>query len=162
MGSARTGCCAGALRNAEDERVIGTALDHKHPAYALMLEDKPYTGRARLFGRDYMTHYEPLTDAEGRTVGILFVGQDYGDGLAALKDQLRKRYHLTYRPVQHQRRRHRIEHEQEDHRHQHHHLLLLRLSGKILMIKLWVILPLLSRVVVRRRVIVYCLFPLSR
>ena len=64
------------LRNAEDERVIGTALDHKHPAYALMLEDKPYTGRARLFGRDYMTHYEPLQDAEGSTVGILFVGQN--------------------------------------------------------------------------------------
>ena len=77
------------LRNAEDQRVIGTALDHKHPAYALMLEDKPYTGRARLFGRDYMTHYEPLQDAEGNTVGILFVGQNYGDGLAALKDKLR-------------------------------------------------------------------------
>jgi methyl-accepting chemotaxis protein len=77
------------LRNAEDARVIGTALDHKHPAYALMLEDKPYTGRARLFGRDYMTHYRPLQDAEGKTVGILFVGQNYGDGLAALKDKLR-------------------------------------------------------------------------
>ncbi|KRA51192.1 hypothetical protein ASD77_16445 [Pseudoxanthomonas sp. Root65] len=77
------------LRNAEDQRVIGTALDHKHPAYALMLEDKPYTGRARLFGRDYMTHYQPLQDAEGNTVGILFVGQNYGDGLAALKDKLR-------------------------------------------------------------------------
>ncbi|MFT3668542.1 MAG: Cache 3/Cache 2 fusion domain-containing protein [Pseudoxanthomonas sp.] len=77
------------LRNTENERVIGTALDHKHPAYALILEDKPYTGRARLFGRDYMTHYEPLKDAEGKTVGILFVGQNYGDGLAALKDKLR-------------------------------------------------------------------------
>ncbi|MBD9467547.1 Cache 3/Cache 2 fusion domain-containing protein [Pseudoxanthomonas sp. PXM01] len=77
------------LRNTQDERVIGTALDHKHPAYALMLEDKPYTGRARLFGRDYMTHYQPLQDAEGKTVGILFVGQNYGDGLAALKDKLR-------------------------------------------------------------------------
>ncbi|MDR7071020.1 HAMP domain-containing protein, partial [Pseudoxanthomonas japonensis] len=77
------------LRNTENARVIGTALDHKNPAYALMLEDKPYTGRARLFGRDYMTHYQPLQDAEGRTVGILFVGQNYGDGLAALKDKLR-------------------------------------------------------------------------
>ncbi len=77
------------LRNVEEQRVIGTALDHQHPAYALMLEDKPYTGRARLFGRDYMTHYQPLQDATGATVGILFVGQNYGDGLAALKDKLR-------------------------------------------------------------------------
>jgi methyl-accepting chemotaxis protein len=78
------------LRNLKDERVIGTALDHAHPAYALILQDKPYTGRARLFGRDYMTHYEPLQDAEGKTVGILFVGQNYSDGLAALKDKLRQ------------------------------------------------------------------------
>ena len=78
------------LRNTENERVIGTALDHKHPAYALAMQDKPYTGPARLFGRDYMTHYRPLQDAQGQTVGILFVGQNYSDGLAALKEKLQQ------------------------------------------------------------------------
>jgi methyl-accepting chemotaxis protein len=78
------------LTNDKHERVIGTALDHQHPAYAGLLAGKPYTGRSKLFGRDYMTHYRPITDAAGKAVGILFVGINYGDGLATLKDQLRR------------------------------------------------------------------------
>ncbi|WP_454831177.1 Cache 3/Cache 2 fusion domain-containing protein [Pseudoxanthomonas wuyuanensis] len=77
------------LTNEQGERVVGTALDHAHPAYPLMLQDQPYTGPARLFGRDYMTHYRPLKDADGQTVGILFIGQNYSEGLAGLKQQLR-------------------------------------------------------------------------
>ena len=78
------------LTNDKGERVIGTALDHKHPAYPLMLAGKPYTGRAKLFGRDYMTHYQPLRDAAGDVVGIAFVGVNYSDGLAALKERMRQ------------------------------------------------------------------------
>ncbi|HSX63172.1 MAG TPA: Cache 3/Cache 2 fusion domain-containing protein, partial [Pseudoxanthomonas sp.] len=77
------------LTNEQGERVIGTALDHAHPAYPLMLQDQSYTGPARLFGRDYMTHYRPLKDASGQTIGILFIGQNYSEGLAGLKQQLR-------------------------------------------------------------------------
>ena len=78
------------LTNDKGERVVGTALDHKHPAYALMLDGKPYTGRAKLFGRDYMTHYQPLRDVAGNVVGIAFVGVNYSDGLAALKERMRQ------------------------------------------------------------------------
>jgi len=78
------------LTNDKGERVVGTALDHKHPAYALVLAGKPYTGRAKLFGRDYMTHYQPLRDAQGQVVGIAFVGVNYSDGLAALKERMRQ------------------------------------------------------------------------
>ncbi|HVJ36941.1 MAG TPA: Cache 3/Cache 2 fusion domain-containing protein [Stenotrophomonas sp.] len=78
------------LTNDKGERVIGTALDHKHPAYALMLAGKPYVGRAKLFGRDYMTHYQPLRDPAGNVVGIAFVGVNYSDGLAALKERMRQ------------------------------------------------------------------------
>ncbi|SOD57970.1 PAS domain-containing protein, partial [Pseudoxanthomonas wuyuanensis] len=77
------------LTNEQGERVVGTALDHAHPAYPLMLQDQPYTGPARLFGRDYMTHYRPLKDVNGQTVGILFIGQNYSEGLAGLQQQLR-------------------------------------------------------------------------
>ncbi|HBK47188.1 MAG TPA: hypothetical protein DDZ67_12305, partial [Xanthomonadaceae bacterium] len=78
------------LTNENGERVIGTALDHKHAAYPLVSSGKPYTGRAKLFGRDYMTHYQPLLDVEGKVIGILFVGVNYGDGLVALKERLRQ------------------------------------------------------------------------
>ena len=78
------------LTNNEGARVIGTALDPKGPAYALMMEGKPYTGRAKLFGRDYMTHYQPLRDRAGQVVAIAFVGVNYSDGLAALKERMRQ------------------------------------------------------------------------
>ncbi|MBD9368261.1 Cache 3/Cache 2 fusion domain-containing protein [Xanthomonas sp. XNM01] len=78
------------LTNAAGERAIGTRLDHAHPAYARMLADAPYTGRASLFGSEYMTHYRPLHDADGKVAGILFVGVEYGEGLLALKDRLRQ------------------------------------------------------------------------
>ena len=64
------------LRNLQGERVMHTLLDRTHPAYTLMLEGKPYVGRANLFGKPYMTAYEPMRDASGQVVGILFVGTD--------------------------------------------------------------------------------------
>ncbi|HEY0334947.1 MAG TPA: Cache 3/Cache 2 fusion domain-containing protein, partial [Stenotrophomonas sp.] len=78
------------LTNDQGARVVGTALDHQHPAYPLMLQGKAYTGRAKLFGRDYMTHYEPLRNAAGEVVAIAFVGVNYSDGLAALKERMRQ------------------------------------------------------------------------
>ncbi|MCS4233718.1 Cache 3/Cache 2 fusion domain-containing protein [Stenotrophomonas sp. BIGb0135] len=77
------------LRNAEGARALGTVLDHAHPAYRKLLEGGRYTGPARLFGVDYMTHYMPITDANGEVAGIAFVGQNYSDGLTALKTRLR-------------------------------------------------------------------------
>ncbi len=77
------------VRNAEGARAMGTVLDHANPAYAKVLAGQRYTGPARLFGVDYMTHYMPITDAAGEVVGIAFVGQNYSDGLAALKTRLR-------------------------------------------------------------------------
>ena len=78
------------LTNDAGNRVIGTALDLAHPAYARLMAGESYTGRARLFGRDYMTHYRPLRDADGTVIGSLFVGLDDTEGLAALSARLRE------------------------------------------------------------------------
>jgi len=64
------------LKKQDGERAMGTLLDRSHPAYKLMLAGQPYTGRAVLFGKPYMTHYEPIKDPAGKIVGILFVGND--------------------------------------------------------------------------------------
>ena len=45
---------------------------------------KPYTGRARLFGRDYMAKYVPVRDKAGEVIGILYVGFDLTQTFAAL------------------------------------------------------------------------------
>jgi methyl-accepting chemotaxis protein len=64
------------LKKQDGQRAVGTLLDRQHPAYALMLQGKTYTGRAVLFGKPYMTHYEAVRDAADQVVGILFIGFD--------------------------------------------------------------------------------------
>ncbi|MFG6465542.1 methyl-accepting chemotaxis protein [Roseateles sp. BYS87W] len=64
------------LKNEKGERALGTLLDRQSAAYAAITSGKAYTGRALLFGRAYMTHYEPIKNDAGKTVGILFIGYD--------------------------------------------------------------------------------------
>ncbi|WP_168735135.1 methyl-accepting chemotaxis protein [Pseudothauera rhizosphaerae] len=77
------------LKKEDGERAQGTALDTSHPAYALLRAGNAYVGKARLFGRDYMTHYAPVKAADGRVIGALFIGQDFTEGLRHLKEQVR-------------------------------------------------------------------------
>ncbi|MFG6440675.1 methyl-accepting chemotaxis protein [Roseateles sp. LKC17W] len=72
------------LKNEKGERAMGTLLDQQSKAYAAVTAGKPYTGRAMLFGRAYMTHYEPVKDDAGKLVGILFIGYDLGAFEAAM------------------------------------------------------------------------------
>ncbi|AOS81640.1 methyl-accepting chemotaxis protein [Hydrogenophaga intermedia] len=72
------------LKKENGERAVGTTLARNHAAYPLMLQGKAYTGRAVLFGQAYMTHYEPVKDAAGQVVGILFIGFDIRDFQASL------------------------------------------------------------------------------
>jgi methyl-accepting chemotaxis protein len=67
---------ATSLKKPDGERAVGTSLGPPHPARAAMLAGKLYTGRAVLFGKHYMTRYQPVNDAAGKVVGILFIGFD--------------------------------------------------------------------------------------
>jgi len=64
------------LKKENGERALGTALGKAHPAYAVLGQGKAYVGRANLFGKPYMTRYEPIRDAAGKVVGALFIGFD--------------------------------------------------------------------------------------
>ena len=77
------------LQGADGQRVVGTTLDTSHPAYAALQGGTTYMGLATLFGRQYMTHYAPLKDAQGQVVGALFVGQDFSEALNGLRDAMR-------------------------------------------------------------------------
>jgi methyl-accepting chemotaxis protein len=37
---------------------------------------KPYVGLVTLFGKQFITDYEPVRDASGKVVGVLYVGID--------------------------------------------------------------------------------------
>jgi methyl-accepting chemotaxis protein len=75
---------ATSVKKENGERAVGTKLSREHPAYALMLQGKSYTGRAVLFGKPYMTHYEAVRNAVGDVVGILYIGFDISDFQASL------------------------------------------------------------------------------
>ena len=78
------------LRKQDGSRAIGTLLGPKHPAYAAVRQGKPYLGRADLFGRTYMTKYEPIV-AGGRVVGLHFIGFDMSGMLSTLAKTMQDR-----------------------------------------------------------------------
>ena len=71
------------------ERAIGTQLATTHPAYQSMLEGKSYSGAATLFGGQYMTQYDPIKDASGNVIGILYVGVNFTDSMKSLADKVK-------------------------------------------------------------------------
>lgn len=79
---------ATSLKKENGDRAIGTPLGSKHPAYSMMMAGTPYTGRATLFGREYMTRYLPLKDEAGQVIGISFIGIDFTESLGALKQRI--------------------------------------------------------------------------
>ena len=53
---------------------VNTKLDPDSAAYKALVEKKSYTGPATVFGKDYQANYAPLTSADGKLTGALFVG----------------------------------------------------------------------------------------
>ena len=64
------------VKKESGERAVGTLLDRKSGAYPVLREGKRFVGRVMLFGRPYMTVYEPVRDAAGRVVAVLYIGLD--------------------------------------------------------------------------------------
>ena len=77
------------VKKENGERAVGTQLDRKSPAYAALRDGKVYVGLANLFGKQFITQYEPVRDAAGKVVGALYVGVDISRDLAALKERIR-------------------------------------------------------------------------
>jgi len=62
------------VRKPDGSRAIGTTLA-PGPAYdAVLTRGVPYRGQADILGETYYSGYDPIKDAEGRTIGVLYVG----------------------------------------------------------------------------------------
>jgi methyl-accepting chemotaxis protein-2 (aspartate sensor receptor) len=77
------------VKKESGERAVGTQLDHASPAYAALKDGKVYVGLAKLFGKQFITQYEPVRNSAGKVVGALYVGVDITKDVAALKDRIR-------------------------------------------------------------------------
>ncbi|WP_296509098.1 methyl-accepting chemotaxis protein [Rhodoferax sp.] len=67
------------VRKQDGERAIGTPLDRSQPAYQDVMQGRSHIGYAIVFGKQYLTRYEPIKDGRGQVIGILFVGLDISD-----------------------------------------------------------------------------------
>jgi len=63
----------------DGKRVVGTTLDPKI-ANLVINEKQEYTGRARLFGKNFITAYYPIMSGDGKSVtGVMYSGMDYAE-----------------------------------------------------------------------------------
>ena len=79
------------LKKEDGNRATGTKLDSKSPALPFLLKGKTYTGKANIFGHEYMTIYEPIM-LQGKVIGILFTGFD----ITPILDTLQKVFEETH------------------------------------------------------------------
>jgi len=62
------------VKKENGDRAVGTALAPDHPGQVLLRRGEAYKGPAVLFGKRFITAYQPIFDKAGKVVGILYVG----------------------------------------------------------------------------------------
>ncbi|TWI67643.1 methyl-accepting chemotaxis protein-2 (aspartate sensor receptor) [Pseudoduganella lurida] len=77
------------VKKEDGSRAIGTTLDRTHPGYPLLRAGQSYTGLATLFGKQFITRYDPIRDAAGKVIGILYVGVDVTKEIGTLKERIK-------------------------------------------------------------------------
>lgn len=62
------------LKKENGDRAVGTQLAPDHPAQAVLRRGQAYKGPAVLFGKRFITAYQPVFDTAGKVIGIVYVG----------------------------------------------------------------------------------------
>ncbi|MBI3700356.1 MAG: methyl-accepting chemotaxis protein [Afipia sp.] len=62
------------VKKENGDRAVGTQLAADHPGQSVIRGGRAYKGPAILFGKAFITAYQPVFDAGGKVVGILYVG----------------------------------------------------------------------------------------
>ncbi|WP_432383644.1 methyl-accepting chemotaxis protein [Duganella sp. P38] len=78
------------VRKENGDRAVGTQLDRAHPSYPVLRSGNTYIGLANLFGKPFITQYDPIKDGSGKTIGVLFIGLDISKNMAMLKEKIKE------------------------------------------------------------------------
>ena len=62
------------VKKENGDRAVGTQLAADHPGQPILRSGQAYKGPAVLFGKSFITAYQPVFDTGGKVVGILYVG----------------------------------------------------------------------------------------
>ncbi len=76
------------LRKENGERALATRLDHNSPAWQPLHKGEVFQGVALLFGKRYITQYQPLRDKSGRIIAIQFIGMDISKQYHAIREKV--------------------------------------------------------------------------
>ncbi len=71
----------------DGEKLIGTKSD-SHVAETVLKQAQTLNESLRIEGKPYYTHYEPIKDASGATIGMLFIGKDVSDNIDGIMKNL--------------------------------------------------------------------------
>ncbi len=82
---------ATSLRKENGDRAMGTVLDTASPAFAAASKGEVYRGLALLFGKRYITQYQPVKNADGQLIGIIFVGVDITRSWGVMREKILNR-----------------------------------------------------------------------
>ncbi|AMX07040.1 chemotaxis protein [Enterobacter asburiae] len=82
---------ATSLRKENGDRAMGTVLDNASPAFAAVNKGEVYRGLALLFGKRYITQYQPVKNAEGQVIAIVFVGVDITHSWNVMREKILNR-----------------------------------------------------------------------
>ena len=69
----------------DGSRAVGTPLAAGPAKDAVLGEGKPYRGTADILGKPFFTAYDPIKDASGKVIGVLYVGIPRSDVLSAIQ-----------------------------------------------------------------------------
>ncbi len=62
------------VKRPDGSRAVGTVLDPKGPAIAVVRQNRIFYGVVDILGRSYITGYGPIHDAAGANIGLYYVG----------------------------------------------------------------------------------------
>lgn len=79
---------ATSLRKEDGSRAVGTQLDRASPAWLPMTKGETYRGLTQLFGKRYITQYQPVKDAQGNVIAVLFVGVDISASWQLMREKI--------------------------------------------------------------------------
>ncbi|WP_299021098.1 methyl-accepting chemotaxis protein [uncultured Photobacterium sp.] len=62
------------LKDNAGQRTLGTTLGQSHPGYLKLKGGQPYYAEVELFGRSYLTFYNPIKNITGQIGAVSFIG----------------------------------------------------------------------------------------
>ena len=78
------------VKKEDGQRALGTVLDHASAAFPKLSNGEAFVGVTTLFGRPFMTRYDPVKDASGKVIAALFVGVDFNQQSKMVRDKIRE------------------------------------------------------------------------